>query len=299
MTAAFDPHALRQPLIDSHCHLDLMLERLGSPDLPTLLRRYRQQNVSQIIIPGLTPHQWPQLASLCETHPELYFAIGIHPWWLAELCSPQYEFKSRVISAQTVRVVVKSVVAPLLEQMHSLSEHPRCVAVGECGLDGLIDLPIQLQMAVLQSHLELANASGLPLIVHSRRTHHHLLQLFKKTQLRHGGVLHGFSGPLASAKGFIAHNLSLGIGGTITYTRARQTRLTCQKLPLASCLLETDAPDMPLSGHQGRPNSPLHLQTIRDCLANLRSECPEIIAKATTANAQALFPKLNGSTQAC
>ena len=81
----------------------------------------------------------------------------------------------------------------------------------------------------------------------------------------------------------------VGIGGTITYERANKTRETVKQLPIESILLETDAPDMPLSGRQGQHNSPIYIPEIAQALANIREESLLYIAQQTTANVQRLF----------
>lgn len=73
----------------------------------------------------------------------------------------------------------------------------------------------------------------------------------KRHDLPRTGVVHGFSGSLQQAERFVQLGYKIGVGGTITYPRASKTRDVIAKLPLASLLLETDAPDMPLNGFQG------------------------------------------------
>jgi TatD DNase family protein len=79
------------------------------------------------------------------------------------------------------------------------------------------------------------------------------------------------------------------VGGSITYARANKTREALAKMPLESLLLETDAPDMPLQGFQGAPNSPLKIINIARALADLRHETIENVARQTTENAHQLF----------
>ena len=75
----------------------------------------------------------------------------------------------------------------------------------------------------------------------------------------------------------------------ITYKRAQKTRRVASTLPLSALVLETDAPDMPLSGFQGKRNSPDQLLTVFDCLSNLRTESRTEIARETCNNAKAVF----------
>ncbi|MCP6059729.1 TatD family hydrolase, partial [Klebsiella pneumoniae] len=86
------------------------------------------------------------------------------------------------------------------------------------------------------------------------------------------GVVHGFSGSQQQAERFVQLGYKIGVGGTITYPRASKTRDVIAKLPLASLLLETDAPDMPLNGFQGQPNRPEQAVRVFDVLCELRPE---------------------------
>lgn len=94
----------------------------------------------------------------------------------------------------------------------------------------------------------------------------------KRHDLPCTGVVHGFSGSLQQAERFVQLGYKIGVGGTITYPRASKTRDVIAKLPLASLLLETDAPDMPLNGFQGQPNRPEQAVRVFDVLCELRPE---------------------------
>ncbi|MDS1907142.1 TatD family hydrolase, partial [Klebsiella aerogenes] len=103
------------------------------------------------------------------------------------------------------------------------------------------------------------------------------------------GVVHGFSGSLQQAERFVQLGYKIGVGGTITYPRASKTRDVIAKLPLASLLLETDAPDMPLNGFQGQPNRPEQAAGVFAVLCELRPEPADEIAEVLLNNTYALF----------
>ena len=94
---------------------------------------------------------------------------------------------------------------------------------------------------------------------------------------------------LKLAERFIQLGYKIGVGGTITYPRASKTRDVIAKLPLASLLLETDAPDMPLNGFQGQPNRPEQAVRVFDVLCELRPEPEDEIAEVLLNNTYALF----------
>ena len=81
----------------------------------------------------------------------------------------------------------------------------------------------------------------------------------------------------------------LGVGGGIPSPRAKKTQAAIKAMPLDSLVLETDAPDMPLYGHQGQAKSPLSITTIAETLARLKSCSVEVVAKQTLQNSVRLF----------
>jgi len=256
---------------DSHCHFDFAV---FDNDRDLIWRECNALGINHLIIPGVAPEQWPIAASIAQPHKNIYVGVGLHPWWV-----------SKNITTDNI--------APYLATTRLYLEkniiQSKCIAVGECGLDGAIATPMELQQQVLELHLQLAQQTSMPLIIHCRKAHNELLVQLKHYDLPSGGVIHGFSGSYELAVSYWDMGFRLGIGGTITYERANKTRTAVKKLPLAALLLETDAPDMPLSGKQGEYNSPMCIVEIAQALADLRGETLEHIAAQTTFNAKQLF----------
>lgn len=247
-------------LIDSHCHLDFP----EFSDVDQLIQQCRPRGITRFIIPATEPKHWPRIQELCHTHPECYWAAGLHPWWVNQENFTQ-----------------------LKNEFHQAIEDPKCIAVGECGLDGSRELEA-LHIEVLSWQLEQACAANLPLILHAHKAQHKLLPLLKQTP-NITGVVHGFSGSLELAQSYIRLGFKLGIGGSITYPRATKTRKAVQAIDLQHMLLETDAPAMPINGKQGQPNSPYYLHEILGALATLKHSEPALIAQSCTQNTRRLF----------
>mgnify|MGYP006088123323 CR=1 FL=1 len=253
-------------LLDSHCHFDFSHFDI---DRHILWPQCQKMGLTQLIIPGTGAEQWPKAEVICTKHSGIYFAAGIHPWfihsgghWRAEIT-------------------------------HYL-DHPKCVAIGECGLDANIATPLSEQTPIFEQHLALAYERAMPLIIHAHGAHNNVQQLLKKYRPTSGGVIHAFSGSLELAQSYIQLGFKLGIGGSITYPRAAKTRAAAAHLPLESLVLETDAPDMPLHGNQGERNSPLKLLDIAQCLYKLRldsgqTESLDDVIGQTTDNSRRLF----------
>ena len=102
-------------------------------------------------------------------------------------------------------------------------------------------------------------------------------------------MFHAFSGSVQQAQQIIELGIKIGVGGTITYPRAKKTRHTISQLPLNVLMLETDAPDMPVCGYQGEPNRPDRLADIVDVLTALRGESRAEIERITSLTSTELF----------
>jgi TatD DNase family protein len=273
-------------LTDSHCHLDF--EEFSS-NLPKLLGDCFEQGIHQIIIPSVAPDNWNKVLELAisvhknnaiksnqtskptsKKQCDLFACLGIHPWYLNELGEKH--------------------LAELSDIVHTNQKN--IIAIGETGIDGTIAKEhdnLNKQITFFDFQLALAKQYRLPVIVHHRRSHEHIVQRLKQQKIEQGGIIHAFSGSYQQAKTYIDLGLKLGIGGTITYERAKKTINAIKRLPLNSLVLETDAPSMPLNGFQGEPNSPLRLLNIVDCLCEIRRENKETIIETIEQNIQSLF----------
>jgi TatD DNase family protein len=205
------------------------------------------------------------LKALCADAVGLHPAYGLHPMFLAEHRPDHLDALCRWIDR----------------------EHP--VAVGECGLDFFVEgLDPDEQRTYFLRQLELAREFGLPVILHARRAVDEVIATVRAVGgLR--GVVHSYSGSAEQAHQLWKLGFSLGFGGPVTYDRARRLRAIVAQMPIEFLLLETDAPDQPLSTHRGQRNEPGHLREVLDCVATLRDTDPDVLAAATTLNAQRLF----------
>ena len=249
-------------LVDTHCHLDA---GEFDPDRDQVVARARAEGVDRQIIPAVTATGWDGLKALCARHPGLYPAYGLHP------------------------VFLDAGSEAALEQLPAWLQREQPCAIGECGLDFYVDgLDRDRQRRVFHRQLGLARDTGLPLIVHAlRAVEEVILTLRRFAGVR--GVVHSFSGSAEQARQLFELGFLLGIGGPVTYERARRLRPLVAGMPLDFLLLETDAPDQPDSGHRGQRNEPCRLPTVLHAVAELRQEEPAAIAEATTRNAERLF----------
>lgn len=249
---------------DSHCHLDFPA---FDGDRTDLWAQCQQQGIPRLIIPGIHPAQWQNLSALSQQYKGIYFAAGLHPWWIADY--PQLEENAFKQSLAT---------------QFNLSA---CVAIGECGLDKNIAVTYEQQLKIFNWHCQLAEDLDAPLIMHCLKFHSELLSVLKNYKVH--GVVHAFSGSRELAKQYTDKGFMLGVGGVITWQRAAKTREALANTPLEFLLLETDAPDMPLAGLQGQRNSPLHIPEVAAQLAQLKGMPLEEVAQQCEHNLDRLF----------
>ncbi|MDO8346216.1 MAG: TatD family hydrolase [Cellvibrio sp.] len=268
---------------DSHCHFDFIE---FNADRPALWQACNVQGIAHLLMPGVTPDQWQTAAQLCEQYAGLFYAAGIHPYWIERQSWFQAD-KADLLDSATRGKIAALIQDEFVISVNESAVH--CVAVGECGLDKMISTSLELQKQLLVVHIDVANQLQKPLIVHCVRAHNELIALLKKSKANCGGVIHAFSGSYEVAQQYVDLGFYLGIGGTITYERAHKTRAAVAKIPLDFLVLETDAPDMPLQGKQGQRNSPEYIPQVAQVLADLRNVAVHEIAAVTCSNAMRLF----------
>jgi TatD DNase family protein len=249
-------------LIDTHCHLDV---KEFAPDLKAVMARALDVDIRDFIVPAINQARWEHLKTLAEQYNEIHPAYGLHPMFMAEHKNEH------------------------IEALDAWLEKNPAIAVGECGLDFYIeDYDSEAQIRLFEAQLDIARNHQLPVIIHCRKAMDQVLKALRKFQPL-TGVLHSFSGSLQQAKQAMELGFKFGIGGPITYERATKMRVLTAGLPRDSLLLETDAPDQPVSGHQGQRNEPALMVNVLKALAEARDESIEEVARYTTANARSLF----------
>lgn len=254
--------AAMHALVDSHCHLDA---GEFDPDRGAVLGRARAAGVTRQVVPATDAAGWPKLRGICAGTSGLYPAYGLHPMFL-DRHRPGH-----------------------LDELRGWIERERPVAVGECGLDYYVDgLDRDAQQGYFEGQLRLARDFELPVVVHARRAVDAVIAAIRDVGgLR--GVVHSFSGSQEQARQLWKLDFMIGLGGPLTYERAKRLRRIVAAMPIEHLLLETDAPDQPDAEIRGRRNEPARLRHVLGTVAELRGESPDTIAAATTANAERLF----------
>lgn len=250
-------------LIDTHCHLD-------APEfdgrVQNILNRAVTSRITTFIIPGIRELEWSALLTLCEEHEGLLAAPGLHPLFLKHHSEEHIDKLSDICNSVPI------------------------IAIGEIGLD-FFDSTIDqaAQQILFEKQLQIAQKAQLPIILHVRKAHDQVLATLRRKKFSCGGIVHAFSGSFQQANQYIQLGFGIGIGGTITYTRAKRVRALAANLPQTSLVLETDAPDMTVASHRGEENLPEYLIEVLHTLATVRDEEPEHTASYTTINTKRIF----------
>ncbi len=249
--------------IDTHCHINIkpLLER---PD--EVVEAALIQGVEKMVVIGIDIETSAQAIELAEKFPQIYAAAGIHP----NDCSRAPDHWENEIL--------------------DMLSHPKVVAVGETGLDYYWDdSPPDLQKIFFRDHLDLALATGKPVIVHNREADADIVQQI----LEHGnniGVFHCWPSPWDIAKPLLDKGYHISFTGTVTFKKNEAVQDVATRMPLERLMLETDSPFLTPVPHRGkRPNEPKYIPHIAAKIAELRGIAVEDLARKTTINAEVFF----------
>jgi TatD DNase family protein len=253
-------------LIDTHAHLD---DEQFRDDLPAVLERAAAAGVRQTVTIGTTAPTSAVCVSLAARYPALWASVGIQPNHAAQAGPADWD------------------------EVAALVTRERVVAVGETGLDRHWDYtPFPQQEDYFARHLELARRHRLAVVIHCREAEADVVRLLRDDYERHGpvkGVMHSFTGDLATAETCLALGLYLSFAGMVTYKNAQALREVAARVPLDRTLVETDSPYLAPVPIRGQRNEPAHVVHTAACLAAVHRVEPAVVAEQTTRNARALF----------
>lgn len=256
-------------LIDSHCHLDFIRE---APQ--AVLGRAAKAGVHLIVNPGASLDSSRAAVALAERFEEVYATVGVHPHDAKDLDDQ------------------------VLRELRALAQHPKVIAIGEVGLDYYRNLsPRDVQRRAFERQLELAAELGLPVVVHDRDAHEHVMSALRRwvSGGERRGVLHAFSGDVTLARKATRLGFYLGIAGPVTFKNAGRLHEVVRQVDLDWLLVETDAPYMTPEPYRGKRNEPAYVRFTAEAIARLRGEDVETVARRTTQNVHRLFARIKQS----
>ena len=177
-----------------------------------------------------------------------------------------------------------------LAELHALAAHPKCVAIGETGLDFYRDgAPRADQERAFRDQIDLARDVGKPLVIHTRDASDETLALLESQA---GGVrviLHCFSMAERIEECLAHDDWWISFAGNVTYPKAEALRTAALRVPAERLLVETDAPFLSPQPVRGRPNQPAHVALTAQALAVERRVAYDELEAAVEASAAEVF----------
>src|SRR5450830_1769123 len=239
-------------LVDSHCHLDRLDLAQHGGSLDAALEAARQRGVGHFLCIGVSADNAADVKALADRYADVDCSVGIHP------------------------LDLKPGEAPALDWLLGELNHPRVVAIGETGLDYHYEPEAaQLQQASFRLHLQAAEQTGKPVIVHTRGARADTLSLLREAALPQAGVLHCFTEDWDMAKAALDLGFYISLSGIVTFRNADALRDVARQVPADRLLVETDSPYLAPIPHRGKPNLPEYVRDVADYLAMLRGESYE------------------------
>jgi TatD DNase family protein len=260
-------------LIDSHCHLEykgLVEDQQG------VLARAREAGIGGFLNISTRQREWDQVIATAAREPDVWASVGIHP----------HEADGHVDLGEGVLLAA--------------TEHRKVIAIGETGLDYYYDHSDRTtQQALFRTHIQVARATGLPLIIHTREAEADTAAILAD-EMEKGAfpaLIHCFTASADFARTVLDLGLTISLSGIVTFKNAKDLQAIAAELPDDRLLVETDAPFLAPIPHRGQVCEPAFTADTARFVAQLRGIEVEALAEATTRNFHALFQKAQGAGQ--
>ncbi len=254
-------------LIDSHCHLNYegLAERQDE-----VLSNARGKGVTGFLNISTRQREWEAIVAVAEREPDVWASIGVHP----------HEADAHPDLGASALV--------------DAANHPRVIAIGECGLDYYYDKSDRTaQRERFEAHIDAARQTGLPLVIHTRDAEDDTAEILSAAVGQGGvtGVLHCFTGSAELARKGLDLGFYVSLSGIVTFKNAQDLQQIAKWLPADQMLVETDSPFLAPVPHRGQKCEPAFVADTAAFVADLRGEELEQLAETTTANFFRLFGK--------
>jgi TatD DNase family protein len=248
-------------VVDSHTHLDLC-----EPSDASLVEAAVEAGVRRIVTVGTTGASCRAALAAAEDFPQVYAAIGRHPNYATGFDDAD------------------------LAELEALAAHPRCVAIGETGLDYYRDYaPRADQERAFSAQIAVARATGKPLVIHTRAAEDDTLRMLSERAEGVRVILHCFSMPDRIEECLEHPNWWFSFAGNVTYPRAEALRVAAVRVPAERLLVETDAPYLSPQVVRGKPNQPANVAHTAQAVAVERRVPYEKLEAAIERGAAELF----------
>jgi TatD DNase family protein len=255
-------------LIDSHCHLDFAD---FASERDAVVERARAAGIKRLITISTHTEAFESVSRIAETYEDVFCTVGTHP---------HHAHEESEISQ---------------ERLVALARHPKCVGIGEAGLDYHYDkTPRDIAARVFRAHIAAARESGLPIVIHARDADADVAAILEDEMGKGAfkGLLHCFTASAVLADIALSLGLFISFSGVLTFKNSQTLRDIARTVPVDRLLVETDAPFLAPVPHRGKRNEPAFVAATAKTLAEVKGVSIETIADETSANALRLFSKM-------
>lgn len=250
-------------LIDTHAHLG---SAQFDADRSAVIERAVAAGVMRIIEIGYDLATSRAAVALASQYEPIYAVVGVQPNHVADLPDDW------------------------LDQVRTLAQQPKVIAIGEIGLDYYWNAaPAAVQEACFRAQLDLARDLRLPVVIHSRDAHDDTIRVLRDAARGLSGVMHSFSGDWAYARACLDIGFHLSFSGPVTFPKAVVLHDVARRAPLDRILTETDSPYLAPHPFRGKRNEPAYVRLIAERIADLRGMPLDDLAQATRRNAEEVF----------
>ena len=257
-------------LIDTHCHLDFPD---FAPERDEVVARAKAAGVERMVTISTFVSRYDRYREIAEAYDNVWFTIGTHPHQAHE--EPEAS----------------------VEDLVRLSAHPRCIGIGEAGLDYHYDkAPRDTAARVFRTHIAAARETGLPLIIHARDADEDVATILRE-EMGKGpfkALLHCFTASRMLAETGLELGLYVSFSGVVTFKNSEELRAIAKDVPLERILVETDAPFLAPVPHRGKRNEPAYVTETAKVLGAAKGLDASQIIQRTTENVLRLFDKMPG-----
>ena len=254
-------------LVDSHCHLDFAD---FDADRAELLARARSNGVQTMVTISTRIMKFPHIKAIAESDADIWCSVGTHPHNAHE--EPD----------------------TTVEELIALAQHPKCVAIGEAGLDYHYDKsPRDVADRVFRTHIAAARQTGLPLVIHARDADEDMIAVLRDEMGKGAfpALLHCFSSGAELARVGVELGLMVSFSGILTFKNSEDIRAIARSVPLERLLVETDAPYLAPPPYRGKRNEPAYVAETAKVLADVKGVSADEMARITTDNFFRVFTK--------
>jgi TatD DNase family protein len=264
------------PLTDSHCHL--ASHKFSHSELEQIILNAKASGIHRMVTLATSLEDSPHNIAICETFPEVFCAIGIHPCDVHE--TPDN----------------------YLDPLREFALHPKCVAIGETGLDYFHPAPEgwtdesyhQRQRDFLRQHFQLAKELGKNIVIHTRdksgyQSLHDSLDIYQEFSSDVIAVFHCFLGPWENAQRIIELGGYVSFTGIATFKSAKDCIAAAIQAPAGRMMVETDSPYLAPTPHRGKRNEPAFTQLVAQTIADARAESIQAFSKHTEMSVNTFF----------